>query len=341
MSGVDIEIEKIEAQARDWFMLQQERPLTESEQLRFNAWLQLDQQNSQSYQLLENIWQGLGEIDTDSLQQTSAEGTGSWINRCLSFVSELLSPVVAMPKYAGAAFASFLLVSMLWFSGVTTDYPQEYQSKVGELQSLALDDGTKVTLGADSHIEFELFDDRRMVRLIKGQAFFDVAKDPHKPFYVDAGRAGVMVVGTRFEVYKQLGSVKISVEEGVVKVAPLVTDDFLGAKVKTLTAGKQVSAKNHNLGDIEEIDESLISPWREGRLVYRDAVLSDVVFDINRYRQSKIVLGSDSLKKLKVTTSLSVDQTDSVVTMLEQSLPVVAHQETEDRILILPKSSLL
>ncbi len=341
MSSVEFEIERIEAQARDWFMLQQERSLTDDERAQFTAWLKADQQHSQSYQLLENIWQGLGEVDLDASRSECTESSPSLMERCSSFLGGLLSPALAAPTYTGAAFATVLLVSLLWFSGMTPDYPQEYQSTVGELKTLALDDGTKVTLGADSHIEFELFDNRRMVRLVKGQAFFDVAKDSQKPFFVDAGKAGVMVVGTRFEVYKQLARVKVSVEEGVVKVAPSVTADFTTAKVKTLTAGERVSATTQSLGRVEGIDKNSVSPWREGRLVYRDAVLSDVVFDINRYRQSKIVLGSDSLKKLKVTTSLSVDQTDSVVTMLEQSLPVVAHQETKDRILILPKSSLL
>jgi len=337
------QLDRIESQARDWFLLQQERSLSADENALFRHWLGLDQQHQRSYQQLEDVWQGLGEIELAPQWASTPAAQQGFVSRFISDCRASIQKFLPIPVFASASVYAVMLFSLVWLSGVipTAEKTQDFHSEVAQVKELTLNDGTLLTMGADSHIQVTMRSERRLVRLLKGQAFFDVAKDKSRPFYVDAENAGVMVVGTRFEVYKQFDKVKVSVEEGVVKVAPKVNSDFASAAVKTLTAGQQLSSASQVMGVIETIDAEAVSPWRDGRLVYRDAALADVVFDINRYRKMKIILGTESLKKMKVTTSLSVEQTDSVVSMLEQSLPVVAHQETPDRILILPKTSIL
>jgi len=85
------------------------------------------------------------------------------------------------------------------------------------------------------------------------------------------------------------------------------------------------------------IDSSALASWRDGRLVYHNARLSEVIADANRYYPGSIVLGAQHLENLQVTTSYSVDQVETMVSMLEQSLPLVVHRDSEGRILILPK----
>jgi len=337
------QLDRIETQARDWFLLQQERSLSADENTLFRHWLGLDQQHQQSYQQLEDVWQGLGEMELAPQWASRPAAQHGFLSRFLVSCRASIQQFLPVPVFASASVYALMLFSLVWLSGVvvTGEKTQDFHSAVAQVQELTLGDGTLLTLGADSHIQVTMKSERRLVRLLKGQAFFDVAKDKSRPFYVDAENAGIMVVGTRFEVYKQFDKVKVSVEEGVVKVAPKMSADFTSAAVKTLTAGQKVSSDSQLVSVVETIDAEAVSPWRSGRLVYRDAVLSDVVFDVNRYRKMKIILGTESLKKMKVTTSLSVEQTGSVVSMLEQSLPVVAHQETPDRILILPKTSLM
>lgn len=342
MSTKTVEMNRIETEARDWFLLQQERELSVEESRQYQQWLRLDELHGKAYQQLEDIWQGLGELELNQQSDSSS----SWFSAIAHFFSDSLAGfrrfTLATP-FAMASIVGIIMVSTLWLANdlADTDYMIEYRSDIAQVKTIKLDDGSLLTLGADTQLEVSFQGNRRDVRLLKGQAFFDVAKDKQRPFYVDAEKAGVMVVGTRFEVYKQLDRVKVTVEEGMVKVAPTAQDDFSSLAVKTLTAGQRLVSNASVMGEVSVVDSDSVSPWRDGRLVYRDAALENVVFDINRYRQAKIILGTESLKKLKVTTSLSVDQTGSVVSMLEQSLPVVAHKETDDRILILPKSSLM
>lgn len=336
------EVDRIEAEAREWFLLQQERPLTVEENDQYQQWMRLDAFHREAYQQLVEIWQGLGELELSVRNDQSS----SWLNSIAQFFKGSLAGFRGFTPAAPFAMASIvavIMVSTLWVATESLDQEQSayHQSDIAQVKTITLDDGSLVTLGANTKIQVNFDTDRREVHLLKGQAFFDVAKDKQRPFFVDAEKAGVMVVGTRFEVYKQLDQVKVIVEEGVVRVSPNTEPDFSALDTQTLTAGQKLVSNAGVEPIVSEVDSSAVSPWRDGRLVYRDAALANVVFDVNRYRKEKIILGTDSLKKLKVTTSLAVDQTDSIVSMLEQSLPVVAHQETPDRILILPKSSLM
>jgi transmembrane sensor len=336
-------LDRVESQARDWFLLQQERSLTADENTMFMHWLALDQQHQRSYQQVEDLWRGIAEIQLEPQWLSRSSTQQGFVSRFLANCRASIQPFLPMPVFASASVFTVMLFSLVWLSGVipSAEKTHDFYSEVAQVKKITLEDGSLLTMGADSHIQVTMLNERRLVRLLKGQAFFDVAKDQSRPFFVDAEKAGVMVVGTRFEVYKQYDKVKVSVEEGVVKVAPKIGADFTSNAVKTLTAGQKISSDSKLMSVVEMIDVEAVSPWRDGRLVYRDAALSDVVFDINRYRKMKIILGTESLKKMKVTTSLSVEQTDSMISMLEQSLPVVAHQETQDRILILPKNTIM
>ncbi|MGH1372887.1 MAG: FecR family protein [Cellvibrionaceae bacterium] len=336
------DVDRIEAEAREWFLLQQERPLTAAEQEQYQQWLKLDGFHREAYQQLVEIWQGLGELELSAERQVPA----SWLSSLAQTFQDRLLGLRGFPfaaPYALASLVAVVMVSTLWLLTASGNHEQilHFQSDIAQVKTIRLDDGSSVTLGADSQIEVSFTADRRDVHLAKGQAFFDVTKDQQRPFFVDADQADVMVVGTRFEVYRQLDQIKVIVEEGVVKVSSSSEPDFSSRETETLSAGQKLVSLADAQAVVSEIDAESVSPWREGRLVYRDAALENVVFDVNRYRDEKIILGTDSLKKLKVTTSLAVDQTDSIVSMLEQSLPVVAHQETDSRILILPKSSLM
>ncbi len=342
MSVFTNDVDRIEAEARDWFLLQQERELTVAEHEEYQQWLKLDSFHREAYQQLVDIWQGIGELELP----VDHESSGSLLTSSAQFVrnawAELLG-ITRITPFALASIVAIMAVSTFWLVSSELDHVQslQYRSDIAQVKTVTLEDGSAVTLGADTQIEVAFTADRRDVRLLKGQAFFEVSKDQQRPFFVDADKAGVMVVGTRFEVYKQLDQINVTVEEGVVKVSSNPQPDFSSPETETLTAGQTLVSHTGQQIVRSTVDANSVSPWRDGRLVYRDTALANVVFDVNRYRETKIILGTESLKRLKVTTSLSVNQTDSIVSMLEQSLPVVAHQETSDRILILPKSSLM
>jgi len=89
-----------------------------------------------------------------------------------------------------------------------------YSTPVGEIASVPMRDGSKVTLNTDSQIRVTLTDSERRVDLKYGEAFFEVSKDPKRPFVVNAGGKRVIAVGTQFSVRRDANDIQVVVTEG-------------------------------------------------------------------------------------------------------------------------------
>lgn len=328
---------RIEEQAREWFMLRHERTLNSAEAEQFARWLS-EPAHQHSFRQLEQIDIGLHAIATSAEGRRLLAPSQNAQPQLHNLLRRLLAPAPAMAM----AFALILAVATVFIApreDITA--AETYATTVAETRTIALPDGSEVTLAGDSRIEATFSEARRDITLLRGQAFFSVAKNPARPFYVSAQQASVRVVGTRFDVHSRAGGVEVSVEEGIVDVAS--RSDGTGTpdihNNVRLTAGQQVRVSATGTSAIESVRVEELASWRRGKLIYRDASLSEVVADINRYRNGKVLLGAPELAELRVTTSFSVEQVETVVSMLEESLPVSVFRESNDRVVIWPKSS--
>ncbi|WP_231759160.1 FecR family protein [Microbulbifer elongatus] len=334
------DIRRIEAEAREWFMLRAERPLYAAEQDAFDTWMQQGG-NRDAYQQLEQIDRGLAAL--------AASEEGSRLRQPGAFISLLqnLRSYLGVSPLSGLAFACTLMLAVgivylaPWQS--ESHSAQGYTSELAQTRQVTLLDGTLVTLGGDSAIETEFGTAARKVKLLRGQAFFAVRKDSSRPFIVRAQGAEVRVVGTRFDVNagnKMNPTVKVTVEEGIVDVAARPQGQFgatASSKVR-LTAGQQVKVREDQVSRISKIDAAQVAGWRQGKFSYRDAPLAEIVADANRYRKQRIVIGTPELEDLRVTTAFTADQAETLVAMLEQSLPVRVFREPDGRVIIWPGS---
>jgi len=326
----------IDERARHWFMLRGERVLSAREQREFEQWLQ-EPAHSASYRELEQIDRSLKEIASGE-EGARLRAAGSWGASLVDWCRSVLAPA--------PVFATALVLVLGVGIGVVAlrdgaPAPAGYRTGIAEVRTVTLQDGSRVTLAGDSQIETHFSAARRDVSLLKGQAYFAVAKNPQRPFYVATDNASVRVVGTHFDVHRAPGGVEVSVEEGIVDV----THKSGGAQLKPSTepkvrllAGQRVRMTPAGSSGVLPVNADAVASWRSGKLVYRDARLAEVVADANRYRRGKIVLGAPQLADLRVTTSFSVDQIDTVVSMLEQSLPVKVYRESGERVVIWPRS---
>lgn len=150
------------------------------------------------------------------------------------------------------------------------------------VRTIALGDATSIRLDAGSALRLEKGDDRR-AELLRGRAYFTVEHDAERPFALAVGDIQIRDVGTRFEVHRTATDVTVSVAEGAVAVGRRGMA-FVQAK-----AGEQLVIRN---GTIEKrrIEPAEIAGWSEGRLIYDNAPLVQVVADINRYTQKKLAL---------------------------------------------------
>lgn len=163
------------------------------------------------------------------------------------------------------------------------------ETGLGEIRRLPLQDGSLATINTDSALEIALGKHMRKIALIRGEAWFDVAKDPARPFVVDAGDVSVRAVGTAFSVRKLDEGTAISVTEGVVAAW-----SGRGAfDVISLKAGEQATiGRNGLIGAVEEAPSRIqrALAWRDGEIALEGDTLADAVEEYNRYNRRKLVV---------------------------------------------------
>jgi transmembrane sensor len=204
---------------------------------------------------------------------------------------------------------------------------EHYVTPVGGVVSFTLKDDSKVTLNTDTEIRVDLTARERDVDLKRGEAFFEVAKDPQRPFVVSAGGKRVIAVGTQFSVRRDAQDLEVVVTEGKVRVEDagetLLTP---GAIAHAGDAGVLVQRKT-----VPEAQEHL--SWRTGVLMFRDQTLGEVVAEFNRYNERKIVIEDPKIADLRIEGNFRTTNVDAFVRLLESGFPVRARVE-DDRVLL-------
>jgi transmembrane sensor len=224
-----------------------------------------------------------------------------------------------------AAFLLFALVVGLYLQlGLNGG---RYATPIGGLASVPMADGSNVTLNTDSQIRIALTDTERSVDLKRGEAFFEVSKDAHRPFVVHAGNKRVIAVGTKFSVRRDGDDVEIVVTEGKVRMedgaaAPSGRPD--GSAEVFLTPGSIARADKAGVmvlrRTLPEAEEQL--SWRTGRLMFRDQRLSEAIAQFNRYNVRKIVIQNPAIASLKIEGNFRATNAEAFVRLLESGFPV-------------------
>lgn len=213
-------------------------------------------------------------------------------------------------RYSIMAFAIIALAFVLWNQNSNQFKNATPAVKVASIKQatertqykhLVLPDSTEVWLNAASELEFpkQFNADKREVRLI-GEAFFDVKHADKIPFIINTGKVTTEVLGTAFNIkaYPDLDKITVSVKRGKVKV------NYINKQVALLGVGEQVSiAVNENIIKEKKLNESQVSAWQQGKLVYDDYTVEDITKDLERVFGSSVQVTNDAVKQLSVSTS--------------------------------------
>lgn len=227
-----------------------------------------------------------------------------------------------------AAAAAVALVLAPW--GELLPAPDKlYATAKGESRSVQLSDGSRIDLNTNSHLSVRLEEDARRVTVHDGQALFDVARDPDRPFLITAGEDTVRVIGTKFDLRRRDGQLSVAVVKGLVEVSIDGTDKAIqirpGQMLEHVEGGKDVVVRAVSAEDQ--------LGWRSGRLVYRDQTLGRIVSDLNQYFERPLRLEGEDIASLKFSGVLIVDGQDAMVRRLSSLLPISA-TSTDDSIVL-------
>jgi transmembrane sensor len=212
----------------------------------------------------------------------------------------------------------------------------QYASAVGEQRSIALADGSMVTLAPASYIAVRFSAGVRDIELRDGEATFDVAHDSSRPFRVHAGDNTVQAVGTRFTVNRLPSGTLVAVSEGKVKVTAnsswlesLWRDDAATleagkAKVESLgrpaalSAGEQARIPQGQQAMLRmplEVSNEPVDGKR--RLSFRNDTLADIISEFNRYNPRPIVVTDPLIREQRYSGVFHADDADSFLQFLE------------------------
>lgn len=211
--------------------------------------------------------------------------------------------------------------------------PEIYATALGEQRSVLLEDGSMISLNTSTRVEVAFTDESRQVRLVQGEALFDIEKDVARPFLVETRSAMIRVTGTRFNVYEQSDGTAVTVLRGEVEVRPRTAAPTVSAAsenvesarsppvdVAKLTAGRKALVRSGS-AEVETTTVARLEPvtaWTVRRLVFDSTPLSEIVHQFNRYNRKRLVLNDESLESLELSGVFGSNDPESLVLFLQR-----------------------
>lgn len=307
--------ETLRMEAANWFVRLQADDAPEAEWLAFRDWLEADPAHADAYAAVEQVWVSLDGLDLP----TEARVVPLMPRRTAPVSTRRWAIFGAGATAAAAALAAVLVLPQ---QGATA-----YVAPAAQPRTVELADGSHLYLNRATQVRVALKTERRTVEFVDGEADFDVAHDPARPFVIAAGDRQIRVVGTEFNVLRHDGRLTVTVKRGVVAVTG---DADHPAQPVTLTAGQQLDhVEGSNLTKVSQVDPQDALGWRRGVLVYRDRPLAEVSADLGRYLPTPVRV-DPSAQGLKFTGLLFIDNEDAMMRRLEAFLPVTAERTSTE-----------
>ncbi len=357
-TGIDAERDAIHARAAEWFARLQEPAMSLEDTLEWQQWLGADERHARAFQRIETVWREFGALEHPALSANEAlAGDGYDGSMTVSDYRQRVGaarhnanqPFPRPLRRAGLAIAAFFAVAAIGLAAYVyvTHEPGPYggsngliETAIGENRSVELPDGSRVTLGGYTRLKVALDARSRQLRLLRGEAFFRVARDPARPFTVQAGSAAVTAVGTEFNVRRSEDRVVVAVVEGRVLVEPSVPALQQLPLLRNLTSRsprrvpRQLQAGNQTVvngagieSSIDLADPAAAAAWQNGRLAFEREPLRYVLEDVNRYARKPIVLAEESIGDLRITGTVINDNVAGWIASLESAFALHATEE--------------
>jgi transmembrane sensor len=197
-----------------------------------------------------------------------------------------------------------------------------YQTAVGERSTITLPDGSVATLNTDTIVRVAFTDRTRAIRLVRGQALFEVAHNKTRPFEVHAGDRTVTAVGTVFDVRLDGDEVKVALVEGVVRVRARPAAAAQPAPQVTMTAGEVLEAHAAEPMVVRGLNAERETSWRTGVVVFDETPLAEAAAELNRYSKDQLFVADPSIAQMHVTGVFKTGDLVRFARTVEEILPV-------------------
>lgn len=272
-------------QALRWVIRCSAGLLPERQQRALQRWLQADPRHALAWRRQQAFWQALDAAGPEvlaALPELTADRQGLRLIAPRRRLPWLLASAAAVVMMVAAAPHALLLARSDLRSG---DAPCVVR----------LDDGSTAVLDAGTALALEFDDQQRRLRLLRGQAWFQVAHE-RRPFQVEAGGGHILDIGTAFSVSMQGATIITQVSEGVVDVRPG------DGSVQRLRAGQMRAFRDGRwLQPLRRAAPEAMAPWRRGEVAIDDQPAAQAIADLARYRRAPVWVLSGQGARVRVS----------------------------------------
>ncbi|GGO70625.1 FecR family protein [Bowmanella pacifica] len=220
-----------------------------------------------------------------------------------------------------------------------------YQTEVGEYRRIVLLDGTEVALNSDSRLRVSFTAKVRQIYLERGEAFFDVAHEPARPFNVWANDRLFQAVGTAFSVQVDALKVALIVQEGIVSVNKAVTSQGLPAEelvpggqlMQAGTRGEYRPMQDNTAPIVAKELEKRLS-WRQGNIIFTGDRLEDAIAEVSRHTLVQFEFIDEQARNVQVAGRFKLGDLDGLLVALQDNFNIHYQRIGDDRILLSARS---
>ena len=241
----------------------------------FRRWLESGPTHAAAFDRATEIWQAIGGAAAMTPERSR-----------MSRRATVLAGVAAAVVTAGLGGAYLLR-------------DPSFATHVGEQRSVRLSDGSRIALNTDTKVVVRYTEGRRDIRLVRGEAQFDVAKNPNRPFVVTAEGQRVRALGTSFIVRDHGRAIAVTLLEGKVSVTPVKAPEI--AKPVTLAPGQRLRTAPKAKPIVDRPKLETVTAWRSGEILLDDTTLADAIAEMNRYSPRPLALENEELGALRIS----------------------------------------
>jgi len=310
----------IDAIASAWVVREDRAGLSTAEQADLDAWLAADERRQGAYVRAHAAW--------SMMDRGRALGAETPPARRWPVVTRREALAASLIGVAGAGGA--LAVSRIG--------EQTYRTARGEIRRVPLGDGSSAAINTASRIEVAMTDDRRLVKLADGEAWFDVARDRARPFVVEARDVRLRATDGAFSVRRMGKGAEVIVAKGTVEC--WTTAD--PARVLRLPAGTKMLVSNSLPNPPQALAPATVGrllAWREGMVGLDGETLTEAAAEFNRYNDRHIVIDDPALGRERLVGYFRANDPESFVKAVANTLGAQVTADDRDLRLTAPVRS--
>jgi transmembrane sensor len=307
--------EEVRAEAATWIARLRDEQRGPDVETDLRNWLGESDEHRRAFNRMTRVWELAGNIRMRARADVSGVRAGR----------SRFSPWAA-------ALAATLVLAV-----ISTVYWRDnaFTTAVGQQRIRELRDGTRVLLNTDTRIEVNYDEHVRRVRLVRGEARFDVSKHPTWPFIVSVGGQEIRALGTSFIVrHDNDQDLSVMLVDGRISVTPVTgIGEAPPQAPQVLVPGQRLVITQHRAPAVDRPELSRVTAWERGRVEFDATPLEDATTEMNRYTTTRVIVSDPEVAKLRIGGVFRAGDSDEFVKVVASALGLQAERNGNNIVL--------